>query len=302
MPKTMNPALKRIFVVGCPRSGTTLLQSILLANSSILSFPESHFFVNLFKRRSELRTKLGLASRYSRPGFETFMGEAGYRGVRHTLPNYAFSLRQHTQAFIKTLDIITKKQNKSIWIEKTPDHVNFIDFIETNVDDPLFIHIVRNGPDVVASLYDVTHKYPLDWEGPWSIDRCLRKWLTCVKNTYQQKHKANHLIVNYEKLVNNTAVESQRMSDFIGVDLALNPLENRNYIFEKIALKREPWKANSVQPIYRQRTDKFHSLFDEKQRDHILEVISNEGLIDTKREPGRIEVTTEQGFHHHSLK
>ena len=43
MRKSITQLPKRVFVVGCPRSGTTLLQSILLTNPSIISFPESHF-------------------------------------------------------------------------------------------------------------------------------------------------------------------------------------------------------------------------------------------------------------------
>jgi Sulfotransferase family len=33
-----------IFVVGCPRSGTTLVQCILSASSQAFSLPETHFF------------------------------------------------------------------------------------------------------------------------------------------------------------------------------------------------------------------------------------------------------------------
>jgi hypothetical protein len=35
----------RLFLVGCPRSGTTLLQSLLAAHPQIASFPESHFLL-----------------------------------------------------------------------------------------------------------------------------------------------------------------------------------------------------------------------------------------------------------------
>ncbi|NJL67494.1 MAG: sulfotransferase [Microcoleus sp. SM1_3_4] len=36
--------MKRIFLVGCPRSGTTILQSLLASHPEIISFPESKFF------------------------------------------------------------------------------------------------------------------------------------------------------------------------------------------------------------------------------------------------------------------
>ena len=44
--------LSRIFLVGCPRSGTTLTQSLLAAHPMVASFPESHFFSHLLVHTS----------------------------------------------------------------------------------------------------------------------------------------------------------------------------------------------------------------------------------------------------------
>lgn len=282
MDKTLELSPKRVFVVGCPRSGTTLLQRMLLSDPAIISFPESHFFVNLFKRRSKLRKKFNLASPYSRSGFKNFMEEAGHREMRKALPIHALSLSQHTQVFAQTLDAIAQQQRKSIWIEKTPDHVKFIDFIETHIDDAFFIHIVRNGPDVVASLYDVTHKYPLEWDGPWQLDQCLCKWITSVQNTYRHCDRPNHLVVNYDSLVHHSASESQRIGDFLGANLDVTSLNHRQGSFEKIALQREPWKANSGKAIYQKATDKFSTLFDRRQQTYILDTITKAGLLDVE--------------------
>ena len=278
----INQPLKRIFVVGCPRSGTTLLQSILLTNSSIVSFPESHFFVHLFKRRTDFQKKFNLASDYSRSGFFNFMCESGYQTVQPALPKYALTLGQHTQVFTSTLDRITQNQQKSIWIEKTPDHVNFIEFIEAYVRDALFIHIVRNGPDAVASLYDVTQKYPHAWEGPWKVERCLNKWITCVQNTCQHVQKPNHLMIRYEMLVDDLASASQELSNFIGAELHTNVSTDRRDEFKNIALEREPWKENSAKPIYQKSRSKFSLLFDAEQQQYILDEIANAGLTDIK--------------------
>ncbi|MBT9314747.1 sulfotransferase family protein [Leptothoe spongobia] len=282
MIKSITQSPKRVFVVGCPRSGTTLLQSILLTSPSIISFPESHFFVNLFKRRTDFQKRFNLASQYSRPGFANFMGESGYQIVKSALPRYALTIQQQTQVFARTLDRIAKQERKSIWMEKTPDHVNFIDFIETHVRDALFIHIVRNGPDVVASLYDVTHKYPLEWEEPWEIERCLRKWITCVQNTYKHLHKPNHLLIKYETLVNDLDSASQKLTDFINVDLHTHLLTDRKDAFKDIALAREPWKANSVKPVYQKGKDKFSVLFDDDQKTYILDAIAKAKLTTIK--------------------
>ncbi len=43
----------RIFVVGAPRSGTTLVQSLIASHSQVTSFTESHFFSRHFERSRE---------------------------------------------------------------------------------------------------------------------------------------------------------------------------------------------------------------------------------------------------------
>ena len=52
---------KRIFVVGFPRSGTTLVQSILNETNQVCAFPETHFFSRLLSQRF-LLNKVGLTS------------------------------------------------------------------------------------------------------------------------------------------------------------------------------------------------------------------------------------------------
>src|SRR5439155_25383636 len=42
--RTVNSLRQPIFIVGCPRSGTTLVQCILSASSQAFSLPETHFF------------------------------------------------------------------------------------------------------------------------------------------------------------------------------------------------------------------------------------------------------------------
>ncbi len=81
-----------IFLVGCPRSGTTLLQALLASHPAIRSFPESHYLRHIVgappsrcwdgavysvpfcwrRLRSELRVALGLSTRMPEAGKEDF--------------------------------------------------------------------------------------------------------------------------------------------------------------------------------------------------------------------------------------
>ncbi|MEQ8960988.1 MAG: sulfotransferase [Coleofasciculus sp. C2-GNP5-27] len=81
---------ERIFLVGCPRSGTTLLQSLLAAHPQIASFPESHFFRHLIPEFEPKRRLLGLSSRRGKPHFQRFMREIGHEEMQTYLPKFGW--------------------------------------------------------------------------------------------------------------------------------------------------------------------------------------------------------------------
>lgn len=61
----------RFFIVGFPRSGTTLLQSLLAAHPQIASFPESYFFPNAVEKKG-LRI-LGISSLKAKENLQKFL-------------------------------------------------------------------------------------------------------------------------------------------------------------------------------------------------------------------------------------
>ena len=110
-----------IIVCGAPRSGTTLLISILGSHKEIVAIPfETWLFVN--KR----------ANRW-------FKKEAWNR-------NFIF---MQLKAFLLTLKV---SRDHKRWCEKTPDNVLFLDFIFSVFNNKVkIIHIIRDGRDVVTS-------------------------------------------------------------------------------------------------------------------------------------------------------
>lgn len=266
-----------LFLVGCPRSGTTLLQSLLAAHPEIASFPESHFFRKLapFERRYWLLKQFGVASRRARPQLEKFLHEVGEGQLCARFPQRMMSMRQLTRSFIEVLDLLTKQQGKRIWLEKTPGHLHHIDLIEALVPNAKFIHIIRNGADVVASLYEVTHEYPQLWGGqPLSIDRCIREWIKDVKTTHRYLNQPNHSLVFYEDVVENPQQVLERLCHFIGIHY--NPIMLQAYqtVSKKLVLKHESWKKGVEGQIQVVGSKKFCALFNESQRTYILQQLS----------------------------
>ncbi|CAD5933445.1 Sulfotransferase domain protein [Planktothrix tepida] len=270
----LKPFYPRLFLVGCPRSGTTLLQSLLAAHSKIASFPESHFFPYLLGNRSSWRAKLRIPSPLARKRFNQFLAETGHPELKRYLPKTVVFNIQYIQGFIRVLDELTQQQKKKLWLEKTPGNLYYISYIEKRVAGAKFIHLVRQGTDVVSSLYDVTHQYPDDWKGAWNLDRCIRRWIKDVRLSYQHLHKPNHILVQYEQLIENQPLVLAKLCEFIGVDYEPKMLQNYQKAAKKVTLPFESWKVSVQQGIYNPFDQKFHQLFNEEQKQYILQELS----------------------------
>ena len=110
---------KRLFLVGCPRSGTTLLQSLLAAHSEILSFPESHFCRAILGYRKPWRCKLGIVSRGAKQRLEKFLVKIERTDMAKYIPRFALFPDAYGRAFIKIIDQLSQEQGKNYWLEKT---------------------------------------------------------------------------------------------------------------------------------------------------------------------------------------
>lgn len=264
----------RIFVVGCPRSGTTLLQGMLAQHSRIASFPETHFFAiayprNRFKRAltwpaSHLGTVLDeLLEQLGRPDLK-----GQYRVGRFQ--------RHYERPFIALLDRLAEEGGKDLWVEKTPRHLHFIRQITRRVPDVRFIHIVRSGPDVVASLYEAVNEFPESWGGTRTLDRCIERWNRDIQITARWSEEPHHLVVRYEDVVRSTAETARRICDFLGIEVD-DAMTSPHDAFDRIVRPDEAWKARNDRPVH-VTGEKFSEIFTPQEQDRVLA-----GLLDADR-------------------
>lgn len=264
----------RIFIVGCPRSGTTLLQSFFAAHSEIETFPESHLFLNI-KHSSFIHSIARIASPNARNAFSSFLSEMDQEDKSGFLEKRSFFSHQYSSAFIETLDAVTIENGKKYWLEKTPKHLLHIKDIERSVKNPQFIHILRSGADVVASLYDAAMKYPdTCWSSYKNIDKCIYLWtkLKSISNNYV--HNSNHILVNYETLIEDTRLTLENLFEFLNIPFEESILSSYKSSQDKILAKNELWKTGVSASIKNSNGTKFYSLFNKSQQDYILEKLS----------------------------
>lgn len=266
------PIQARFFLVGCPRSGTTLLQSLLAAHSQIASFPESHLLLaGGGTRWGRLMTKLGVVTPAMRTRLALFLGELNHPELLASFPPYELRLRTFVNTFVAMLDQLTTAQGKTIWLEKTPLHLLYVKQFEQYIPGVKFIHLLRNGADVVASLVDVTNRFPAQWGGAYGIERAIRLWNLCVTETAAQLGKANHLALRYETLIANPEQRVGQLCEFIGVPFEAAMLRDNRQTSTAQLVVNEPWKRNAFQPIQATGQQKFLELFTPAEQSYIVQ-------------------------------
>ncbi|MBX3014596.1 MAG: sulfotransferase [Caldilineaceae bacterium] len=259
----------RLFLVGCPRSGTTLLQSMLATHSQILSFPESHFLLVTSRSwLSRVLYKMGIVSPAQRTRLHQFLTEIGEPALYHHFPRYDRRISLYLTRFGATLDQLTLNQQKRVWLEKTPGHLYYIAQWERVIQDAKFIHLLRNGADTIASLYAVANCYPNAWGNHADLDQCIRTWQHCYALSQHYQAQPNHLLVHYEALVTEPEQSLQTICQFIGLPFEPRMIHERLQTAQHLITASEPWKQATA--LHNANGQKFYSVFTPAEQAYVL--------------------------------
>lgn len=257
--------LSRVFIVGCPRSGTTLLQSFMSAHPLVFTFPESAFFHKVFSS-SRIKRIFGLSSKEAQKGTIDFLKMISKENLINNIPINTLWVKSYISFFANTLDKVTLEKNRRVWVEKTPQHLFYIKRIQKYIEKAKFLHVIRNGKDVVASLYEVTERFPKTWGGSRTINQCIQRWENDLKITRKYLSSRNHVAILYEDLVDNPTKTIKSVCDFIGFEFHGAMLKKRVDESKRILLKEEKWKYDVQKPIVNNKNKKFLSVFNNEER------------------------------------
>ena len=279
----------RAFLVGCPRSGTTLLQCLLATHSDVASFPETRFFTRhvgqyssrLLDRRprsileatrsggAALRLKLGLSNPSANAYVYRWLSDLGRKDLVPFVSQSPF-LRTKLKSCVRILDELAIEQGKSVWIEKTPEHVGYLDIIRSVVPGAKVIHILRDGRSVVASICEAARRYPEHWSACFKdVDVCVSLWNRCLELSIGQETCPNRRIVTYESLVQEPATVMKELCSFLGVEYEETMVESYAAQVSTLTTPIEGWKANVGRPIQSANGSKYETLLTDRERDYV---------------------------------
>jgi hypothetical protein len=197
-----------IFVVGCPRSGTTMLRDLLRSHPRLTFPPESYFIPPFYRAYGDPRNA-GEARRLARRILQ--LRWVRTRGVPLDAESFA-DCRSFREVVCRLYEAWARQENKLRWGDKTPHYAAEIPLLAKLFPGARILHIRRDGRDVAMSW--IRGRF-----GPCNIYTAARLWMWYVNRARRAGAalpRETYLELSYEELVQQPREVMRRVCDFIG--------------------------------------------------------------------------------------
>jgi hypothetical protein len=237
-----------IFIVGYPRSGTTLLQGLLVTQNGFFSLPETHYFNVVYKVIQtdeeghikldcldnvfqKIHEKMSLNFKFSKKKYITRLAQR-----KRLTPRILFEFIVYNYLYNK---IGRNPKKHYYWIEKTPNHAYFLDEIYSIYPNAYFLNIIRHP---VPAIFSRKMKLPMNKKKP--LDFLANLWIRSVEETevFARKNPGKLHSLKYEELTQNPENELKKIGEFLGVKFDLGLITNHAILSKEFILKTEFWK------------------------------------------------------------
>jgi predicted N-acyltransferase len=261
------------FVIGSPRSGTTLLRLILTSHSGLVVPPECGFIIWLQQSFGTWTNKefsdAGAVSRFvdaviSARKFETW-------GLSREAVKTAITDRKPC-TYSEACDSIYRcycshnGNDSTTWGDKNNYYLNHISSLARLFPNARFIHIVRDGRDIACSYRTIMateSNSPYRPVLPVNIDEIANKWSDDVHKSREQLARLDIRRVfelRYEDLVNKPEAIARRLCAGLGCIFEHRMLD---FHIENKIRQLEPaatmdWKKRTLEPIDPSSIGRFH--------------------------------------------
>lgn len=260
--------MNKVFLIGSPRSGTTLLQSILAAAGDLYTLKETHFLIKLHRPRPFRPLDRWHLAAPRRGDAFAFLAEHAGLAPERALATIG-DLRTALAVFDDLLTAEARRRGQAGWLEKSPEHMLFIGELRAHIAGARFVHIVRDGRDVVASLYDAFRKYPEHWGWLNGLDRMIRLYNQYLSITRANYRRPDTFVLRYDDILERDAASLAALARFLGLPEDALDLERAEAFRADIVRADEPWKVRKEQGIVDTRGGKFERLFAAPERARI---------------------------------
>ena len=223
-----NKSNKMIFILGMPRSGTTMVEQIIANHKNVYGAGELRDLTQIIKENFLVNDKIKFPEKFNIKD-QNFFSNMGTK-------------------YLENLD--RYNTNKNYITDKAPLNFKWIGLIKLILPKSKIIHCTRDPKDTCLSLFknffegELNFSYNLEEAGKYYklYQNLMEFWKQLLPDFIYD--------ISYEKLVENQEFESRKLLDFCNLDWDKNCLtfykNKRGIITASFAQARKPIYKNSV--------------------------------------------------------
>ncbi len=197
------------FVIGSPRSGSTLLMRILNATSQIFSRPEPHLFPAL--------AHLGFWNTVDAAPYDQLQAQSGTRNFVADLPGGEADYFDACRAYMDVLYgrmLSTAGDAEQYFLDKTPANALVLPFMERVYPEAKYIVLTRHPAAIFASY--ANSFFDGDFESAAKFNPIVSRYVPAMAD-FLRTTTVPHIHVRYEDLVSDPEATLERISEFLEI-------------------------------------------------------------------------------------
>jgi Sulfotransferase family len=214
-----------VFIVGCPRSGTTLLRRIVDAHPDIAITNETHWIVQLLEGEHAASADTPVTPEL----LARLLSHRRFRRLKldpHRLESLVARDEPVSYATLVTAvyDLYGEIRRKRLVGDKTPRYVRHIPTLHGLWPQAKFVHLIRDGRDVCVSVRNwdketrfVTSVSSFDEDPVSTIALWWEQLVRLGREAGEEVPARLYHEIRYEKLVADPPEECRKLCDFLNI-------------------------------------------------------------------------------------
>ena len=254
------------FIIGNPRSGTTLLRLMLTSNPKVSIPPEAGFAVWFYKKYEQKEINLSVLQElacdiYSSKKFDNW--NLSLEEIKDAFNDK--SIVSYTEAINKIYMLYAIKNMKPTAIsgDKNNFYLSEIATILLIWPTAKFIHIIRDGRNVACSYKDINKmklSSPSSPKLPSQITDIATEWSNnnrIISESLKYVSPRNYVEIKLEDLISNNENILKELCRFLGVEFSPEMIEY--YKGDTSKFENMEWKKKNKEPLVTTENEKYLS-------------------------------------------
>ena len=210
-----------MFVLGCGRSGTTLLYHMILSAGDFAVYRTESNAINLLEPRfGDLNVPRNREKLMDAWLDSKLFWESGLNAIQ--IRDKVLAQCRNGGDFLRIImEEIARLQGVRRWADCTPEHLLHLPRIKETIPDALIIHIIRDGRDVALSTDKLGYIKRAPWDRKPSVMAAGLYWEWMVRKGREDGRTLgdDYIEVRFEELVSEPRTTLAKLSHFIEHDL-----------------------------------------------------------------------------------